>query len=162
MTRRIIRTIDGQVFSDSRGRFQDRRGEILYKRGLFNTVRINRRSISSDDVSGSPAALLLAVLVIIFVVILLAALSVMSHDLADDEIQRNPNVTAIALTKAMAATKPKATAEAKSEVIVDAKSGKYYFSGCSQLEQVERHDRRIFSEQQAKSFGYKLHEACSR
>lgn len=164
MTRRIIRTVDGQIFSDSRGRFQDRRGEILYKRGLFNTVRINKRSITSDDVRGTPAALVFVVLLVIAVAVLLllSAISMASYDLSDGDLQRNPNITSIAATRTVAEAKPKATVEAKSEVIVDAKSGTYYLLGCSRLEQVNQHDKRIFEERQAKSFGYKKHEACSK
>lgn len=171
MSRRVIRTVDGQVFSDSKGRFLDRRGEILYKRGFFNTVRINKRSITSDDVSGSSIALIFAVLAVILVAVLLllSAYSLATSESLNDDGQHNPNVTDIASnTKTAPETEPKVisemrsetTAEAKAEVVVDVESGNYFFLGCSQLGRVKQHNRRKFNEQQAISFGYKKHRSC--
>lgn len=64
MARRIIRTIDGQIFSDSLNRFEDRKGYVLYKKGLFKTVRINKRGITSDDTSGLSDAMQFLLLLI--------------------------------------------------------------------------------------------------
>lgn len=75
MARRIIRTIDGQIFSDSLSRFQDRKGYVLYKKGLFNTVRINKRGITSDDTSGFSDAMLMVLLAIILAVVIIGSLS---------------------------------------------------------------------------------------
>ncbi|MBL8191949.1 MAG: hypothetical protein JNK38_28315 [Acidobacteria bacterium] len=176
MSRRVIRTVDGQVFSDSKGRFQDRRGEILYRRGIFNTVRINRRSVTSDDVSGSSDALLVIVVVGLFIGLLLLALVIpASFSGSNGDIQRNPTTTDMASitksstdNKTIAAATPKptvevnkeATPETKVEVVVDAISGDYYLRGCSQLERVKQHNRRIFEEQQAISLGFKKHKRC--
>ncbi len=176
MSRRVIRTVDGQVFSDSKGRFLDRRGEILYKKGIFNTVRINKRSITSDDVSGSSSALLVMVVVGLFIGLLLLALVIPANfGGSDGGIQRNPATIDIAsVTKSLTGTKtiiettPKpvvevskdAIPETRVEVVVDAMSGNYYFRGCSQLERVRQHNRRIFEEQQAISLGYKKHKRC--
>ena len=72
MARRIIRTIDGQIFSDNLSRFQDRKGYVLYKKGVFNTVRINKRGITSDDTSGvSEAALAILVILALTLAVIL-------------------------------------------------------------------------------------------
>lgn len=171
MSRRVIRTVDGQVFSDNRGRFLDRRGEILYKRGFFNTVRINKRSVTTDDVSGGSLALLFVVLAVILVAVLLllSAYSLATSEPLNDDKQRNPNVTDIAANaKTGAESKPKTTVEvknettteAKAEVVVDVESRNYFLLGCSQLGRVKQHNRRNFNEQQAISFGYKKHKSC--
>lgn len=77
MARRIIRTIDRQIFSDSSGRFEDRKGYILYRRGAFNTVRINKRGIISDDISGlsTPGILVLVIIMLMALMIGLLLLS---------------------------------------------------------------------------------------
>lgn len=161
MSRRIIRTVDGQVFSDSPSRFQDCKGEILYKKGFFNTVRINRRSITSDDISGTSPTLVFVIAVMIFVavVVALSVVSMTSGRLSSDGLQRSPDV---ASSNTMNNAKPKAIAEAKVEVIVDTNTKTFHQLSCPQLEKVERHFRRTYDQQQAKSFDYKRHEACSK
>ena len=79
MARRIIRTIDGQIFSDNLNRFQDRKGYVLYKKGLFNTVRINKRGITSDDTSGFSDALLILLLLIVGMGIIIVLLSMIGN-----------------------------------------------------------------------------------
>jgi len=171
MSRRVIRTIDGQVFSGSRGRFQDRRGKILFKKGLFNTVHINKQNVTTDNVSGSSIASFFIVLVVILVAVLLllSAYSLATFEPLADDQQRNPNVTDItenAKTKAEA--KPKATvevknetsAQAKTKVVVDVESREYFLLGCSQLEKIKQQNKRNYEEQKAISFGYKKHRNC--
>ena len=149
----------------------DRRGEVLYRRGFFNTVRINKRSISSDDVSGGSLALLFVVLAVIIVglLLLLSAYSLAISEPMNDNNQRNPNITDIASNiRTNVGTKPEttvevkkdATTEAKVEVVVDSASGNYYLPGCSQLGKVKQHNRRNYDEQQAISFGFKKHKSC--
>ncbi len=161
MSRRVIRTVDGQVFSDSPGRFQDSKGEILYKRGFFNTVRINKRSITSDDNSGTSPTLVLAIAVMIFVVVLaaLSVISMTSGRLSSDSIRPNSDV---ASNNTMANPKPKAIAETKVEVIVDIKSNTFHLPNCPQIREVEQHFKRTYDKQQAQSFGHKNHDACSK
>lgn len=69
MARRIIRTIDGQIFADNCSHFRDRKGYVLYKKSVFRSVRINKRGITSDNISGPPAAVVM--MLVIFVVIAL-------------------------------------------------------------------------------------------
>lgn len=158
MSRRIIRTVDGQVFSDSPGRFQDCKGEILYKRGFFNTVRINKRSITSDDITGNFAVLAVMVgLAIVFALLLLLAISMTSGRLLSDDSTRVPDAAKVVASKVI-----KTTAEENSEVVVDVKAGTYHLLNCPQLEKIEQHHKRIYFQQQAQSFGHKKHDACSR
>jgi hypothetical protein len=169
MSRRVIRTVDGQVFSGSRGRFQDRRGKILFKRGFLDTVHINKQNVTTDNVSGSSIASFFIVLVVILVaVLLLVAYSLATLEPLDDQ-QRNPNVTDItANTETKAKVKPKATvevknetiAQAKTEVVVDVESREYFLLGCSQLEKIKQQNKRNYDEQKAISFGYKKHRNC--
>ncbi len=69
MARRIIRTIDGQIFADSSSHFHDRKGYVLYKKSVFRSVRINKRGITSDNISGPPATII--VMLVIFALIAL-------------------------------------------------------------------------------------------
>ncbi len=170
MSKRVIRTVDGQVFSGSRGRFQDRRGKILFKKGFRETVHINKQNVTTDNVSGSSIASFFIVLVVILVAVLLllSAYSLATLEPLDDQ-QRNPNVTGITTnTKTSAEAKPKATVEVKSEtaaqtktgVVVDVESGEYFLLGCSQLEKIKQQNKRNYDEQKAISFGFKKHKNC--
>ncbi len=69
MARRIIRTIDGQIFADSSSHFHDRKGYVLYKKSVFRSVRINKRGITSDNISGPSMAAIM--MLIIFALIAL-------------------------------------------------------------------------------------------
>lgn len=74
MAHRTIRTIDGQVFSNSCSRFKNQKGYILYRKSPFKTVRINKRGIISDDVSGLPTTFLVALLIFMLMVALMISL----------------------------------------------------------------------------------------
>lgn len=69
MSRRIIRTIDGQIFAGNSSHFHDRKGYVLYKQSVFRSVRINKRGITSDNISGPPKAVIL--MLVIFALIAL-------------------------------------------------------------------------------------------
>ncbi len=90
MARRIIRTIDRQVFSGSCGRFVDRKGYVLYRRGAFNTVRINKRGIISDDISGLSTSEIL-VLVVIMLMALMIGLLLLSQGVGVAKRQDTPS-----------------------------------------------------------------------
>jgi hypothetical protein len=76
MAQRKIKTVDGQRFEDHCDRFQDRNDCILYRRGLFNTVRINKRNISTDNIYGAGGDMMLALMVLGF---LIAGLIILSN-----------------------------------------------------------------------------------
>ena len=165
MAQRTIRTVDGQVFSGSIGRFRDCDGEILYKRSLFNTVRINKRSITTDDVSGGPLSLLLGGLLIILAAALLVLLFIVNYKPAGEQSKRDSTITTFALPKVTPEAKQQAMLVVPSQVvtkkvIVDVNSQTYHLLSCSHLEQVKQHYRRYYDEEQAKAFGYQKHKAC--
>ncbi|MEP7341322.1 MAG: hypothetical protein ABI977_26565 [Acidobacteriota bacterium] len=75
MARRIIRTVDGQTFSDRSNRFEDRKGHVLYKISAFKTIRIQKRSITTDDISGIPASVMIIGVFVLIGILVLASLS---------------------------------------------------------------------------------------
>jgi hypothetical protein len=163
MSRRIIRTVDGQVFSDSNGRFHDGKGEILYKRGFLNTVRINKRSVSSDDISGSPVGVVIGVMVIVFLVVAALSAILLAGRLSSVDPQSgNPKAAKAVSPNSTVNAMPGLTAEVVTDVIVDMNTETYHFLSCAQLEKIEQHHKRTFNYQQAKSLKYKRHKACSK
>ncbi len=90
MARRTIKTIDGQTFSDSLSSFEDRKGYILYRKGAFTSVRVNKRGIVSDDIKGLPASVLMALMV--FILMALAIGFLLLNRGISSEIQTNTNV----------------------------------------------------------------------
>jgi hypothetical protein len=59
MAQRIIRTVDGQCFADHCSYFQDHKDHILYRKGFFNKVRINKRNIITDNINGAVGEMLI-------------------------------------------------------------------------------------------------------
>lgn len=146
MARRTIKTLDGQVFSDSCSRFENQKGYILYQKGLFKTVRINKRGIISDDISGLSALVLMA-LVIFLMVALAIGLLLLNRRLENSEGQRNANLAA----------------EPPLVVIASKKSSRYYLPECPEYLLVKLEHKVSFdSEQRAYEAGYRKSRNCPR
>ncbi|MBI1761405.1 MAG: hypothetical protein HYR56_08220 [Acidobacteria bacterium] len=77
MAQRKIKTVDGQRFEDHCDRFQERNDCILYKQGLFNTVKINKRNISTDNIHGAAGEMMILVLMVLGV--LMAGFVILSN-----------------------------------------------------------------------------------
>ncbi len=144
MARRIIRTVDGQTFSDSCRRFEDRKGYILYKVGAFNTLRINKRNVTTDDVRGLPASVVMVGVFALVVIIMIAFLS-FNRTTENAKVQSNVNIAT----------------DASPIVIASTNSGLYYLPECPGYNLVESHHKRIFdSEQHALDAGFTKSENC--
>lgn len=124
MARRTISTVDGQTFSDRCGRFEDRKGHILYKAGAFDTLRINKRNITTDDVSGMPASMAMFGAAALAGILLIAAVSL-------NRVVENGNENAKIQTYADITTTPSPI------VIASTKSGLYYLPECPEYFQVK-------------------------
>ena len=144
MARRTIRTIDRQVFSDRCNRFENHKGYILYVKGPFNEVRINKRGIVSDDVNGLPTPVIMA-LVVFTLMALLIGLLLLNRNMQPGEVQNNSNLPV----------------DTSIVVIASKKSGLYYLPGCPEYLMVKpEHKVNYGSEQQAFDSGYRKSKNC--
>lgn len=149
MAHRIIKTVDDQTFSDRSSKFEDHKGYVLYKISLFKTIRINRRSITTDDVSGIPASVLILGLFALIVILALVPYLVMERDGDTDKGRRQDNVNF--------------PVPASLPVVGDGKSNQYYLPECPGYESVGAYNKVTFSsEQQAIAYGFRKAESCSR
>ncbi|MGH9802771.1 MAG: hypothetical protein ACRD82_20580 [Blastocatellia bacterium] len=120
MARRTIRTVDGQVFSDRTSRFENKKGCVLYRKSAFKSVRINNRSIVSDDTSGLSTPVMMALVIFMLMVLLISFLLLNRSMQQVGEAQSHSNLQA----------------EPSLIVIASKKSGLYYLPECSEYLQV--------------------------
>lgn len=144
MARRIIRTVDGQTFSDRPGHFEDGKGYILYKKGPFNKVKINKRNITTDDTSGLPTSVLMFGAFLLSLVLMVTFVS-FNRQGESSGIQSNLNITQKALPN----------------VIASKLTGFYYLPECPGYKEVMPQNRVGFvTEQQALKAGYQRSAMC--
>lgn len=146
MARRTIKTVDGQVFTGSSSRFENRKGYILFKAGLFDTVRVNKRTIVSDDIHGLPASVMMALMVFILMALAIGFL-MLNRGLENSKLDGNANLPA----------------EISVVVVASNKSHLYYLPECTGYSLVKREHKVSFgSEQQAYEAGYRKSKNCPR
>ncbi len=146
MARRTIKTVDGQAFSGSSSRFENHKGYILYKAGLFETVHIIKRNIVSDDITGLSAQAIMA-LVIFLMMALVIGFLLLNRSLETVGVQNSANLPA----------------EASIVVIASKKSSLYYLPECPEYSLVKPvHKVSFGSEQQAYEAGYRKSKNCPR
>jgi len=144
MARRVIRTVDGQTFSDSTSRFEDRKGYVLYRKSPFNKIRINKKTITTDDITGFPSAVVMFGIVILAAVLMVVFLSFNRRGETDD-IQNYVNPPPRTLPK----------------VIASRRTGVYYLPECPGYKDVMPENRIGFeTEQQALEAGFERSEKC--
>lgn len=146
MARRTIKTVDRQVFSGSSSRFEDHKGYILFKVSLFDTVRIVKRNIVSDDINGlsAPAMMALTVFILMALTIGFLLLNRKSGSAATQNSVYLPGEVPVV-------------------VIASRKSGLYYLPECPEYIQVKPEHRVSFdSEQRAYEAGYRKSKKCPR
>lgn len=150
MARRTIKTVDGQVFSGSSSRFENHRGYILFKVRLFETVRINKRTIVSDDINGLSVQAIM-VLTIFLMMTLVIGFLLLNGRTQVSETQHNARVAANA----------NVVGDVLPAVIGSTKSGYYYLPGCSEYERVKPEHKISFNnKQEAIIAGFKKYKKC--
>ncbi|MFN0111410.1 MAG: hypothetical protein ACKVZH_21305 [Blastocatellia bacterium] len=157
MARRTIRTMDGQVFSDSCSRFESRKGYVLYRKGSFHEVHISKRAIISDDTSGLPASWVMVIAVFsvmtLIIVSLLISRKMGTGDGLGSVVLESPNRPSVVVTPYPIPSPV---------VIASKKSGNYYLASCAEYSRVKAEHKILFnSEENAIKAGYKWYPKCS-
>lgn len=157
MARRTIRTMDGQVFSDSCSRFEDRKGYVLYTKGSFHEVHINKKAIISDSTSGLPASWIMAIAVfavmaMVIVFLLISRRMGAGYGLNNTDVMESPNRPGVVETPIPTPLPV---------VIASTKSGNYYLASCDEYSKVKPEHKVLFnSEEDAIRAGYKWYPQC--